>query len=401
MVERRQGHPTTGTRPLKVMMTGLRGCPDVQGGVERHVEHLAPSLVLAGCEVEVLARTPYVGADAPSPWRGVGITRIWAPRSRSLEALAHTFLCVLYAGWRRPDILHIHTIGPALLTPLARLLGLKVVITHQGFDYDRQKWGWLARGVLRLGEALGMRCANACIAVSPAICRSVQARFPVAAVTIPNGVAIADAPATHATLDALGLTARRYVLMVGRLVPEKRHLDVIEAFKKAAPPCWRLAIVGAADHPDGYVRALHQVARDTPGVVMAGFQSGTPLAELFANAGIFALPSSHEGLPIALLEALAYGLPALASNIDANTEIAMPEDRYFEVGDVDALAAKLAGLAPALPGEQQRSDQRQRIMQLYGWGPITERTLLVYRKVAGSLADTKPATSWSGTRAKG
>ena len=50
------------------------------------------------------------------------------------------------------------------------------------------------------------------------------------------------------------------------------------------------------------------------------------------------LPSSHEGLPIALLEALSFGLPCLASDIPANREISLPPENYFPVGDVAALA---------------------------------------------------------------
>ena len=67
---------------------------------------------------------------------------------------------------RRPDILHIQAIGPAIMTPLARLFGLNVVVTHHGPDYDRQKWGFFAKLVLRIGEYFGMRCANERIAIS-------------------------------------------------------------------------------------------------------------------------------------------------------------------------------------------------------------------------------------------
>ena len=46
------------------------------------------------------------------------------------------------------------------MTPIARLLGLRVVVTNHGPDYDRDKWGPFAKWVLRTGERLGMRCAN-------------------------------------------------------------------------------------------------------------------------------------------------------------------------------------------------------------------------------------------------
>src|SRR5664280_2300003 len=121
------------------MMLGLRGFPNVQGGVETHAEHLCPLLVEMGCDVTVLVRSPYHSIEIGSEWKGVKFVTLWAPKSKGLEAILHSFLGVLYAAIKRPDILHIQAIGPAIMTLPARLLGLRVVVTHHGPDYDRQK----------------------------------------------------------------------------------------------------------------------------------------------------------------------------------------------------------------------------------------------------------------------
>src|SRR5260221_4349777 len=112
-------------------------------------------------------------------------------------------------------------------------------------------------------------------------------------------------------------TKDKYVLLVSRLVREKRHLDLIEAFRRADLDDWKLVIVGAADHADAYAREVVSVAERTERVVTTGFQSGVALHGLYANAGLFVLPSSHEGLPIAILEALSFGVPVVASDIPA------------------------------------------------------------------------------------
>ncbi len=62
---------------------------------------------------------------------------------------------ILKAKSQNADIVHIHAIGPALLVPIARLLGIKVVFTHHGPDYDRDKWGFWAKTMLKLGERMG------------------------------------------------------------------------------------------------------------------------------------------------------------------------------------------------------------------------------------------------------
>src|ERR1022692_2879905 len=138
------------------MVLGIRGMPNIQGGVETHAEQLYLRLAALGCKVEALVRTPFV----PRGQRSLGpirIRRLWAPQRAGVEALVHSVIGVLYAGFARPDILHIHGIGPAIVTPIARLLGLRVVVTHHGRDYEREKWGAFARWVLRLGERFGTR----------------------------------------------------------------------------------------------------------------------------------------------------------------------------------------------------------------------------------------------------
>ena len=138
------------------MWLGLRGFPNVQGGVETHAENICPLLVELGCDVHVVTRSPYQPRDVGRTWKGVRFHPLWAPRSKRLEAILHTLLGVLYAGLvSRPDVLHIHAIGPAIMSPLARLLGLKVVVTHHGPDYDRQKWGPICQACPATWRAAG------------------------------------------------------------------------------------------------------------------------------------------------------------------------------------------------------------------------------------------------------
>src|SRR5450755_4339673 len=115
---------------VTVIALGLRGMPNVPGGVEVHASELYPRLQALGAHVIVMGRTPYRPTGSPVQWRGVTVRWIASPRLQGIEAVVHTFLGVLYAAARRPDILHIHAVGPSLMVPLAKLLGLKVVVTH-------------------------------------------------------------------------------------------------------------------------------------------------------------------------------------------------------------------------------------------------------------------------------
>jgi glycosyltransferase involved in cell wall biosynthesis len=369
---------------LRVIMLGLRGFPNVQGGVETHAEHLCPYLKELGCDVEVIVRSSYMPPDRGDEWHGVRYLRVWSPKASGLETVVHSFLGVLVAAWQRPDVLHIQAIGPALMVPLARLLGLNVVVTHHGPDYEREKWGSLARMALRAGEAWGMRFSNGRIVISQTIRKLVRDKYGLSSVLIPNGVTLPEAPRSTSVLQQFGLAPGRYVLMVGRLVPEKRHTDLIQAFADAKLDGWKLVLVGTSEHPDAYAAAVAARAQATAGVVMAGFQCGLALRELYAHAGIFVLPSSHEGLPIALMEALSFGLPVVASDIPPHLEIGLDDAHYFHLGDVSALADRLASFARSPWPSELREKTRKWLAEREDWHSVAERTLGCYRRAIES-----------------
>lgn len=378
---------STAKRP-KVMMLGLRGVPQVQGGVEKHVEELSSAFVEKGWDVEVLGRKPYLAQTKPYIWNGVQVTPLWAPLSTKFEAIAHTFLGVLVAACKRPDILHIHAIGPALLTPLARLLGLKTVVTHHGFDYDRDKWGGLARKMLKTGEWAGMRFASQRIAVSNHIAQTMIERYHVPVQFVPNGVTLRESRGVSNVLQRFELTPQNYVVMVARIVPEKNQHDLIAAFAEMQAAGHhkdnKLVIVGAADHQSPYVDQVKALAAQTPNVVLTGMQRGDDLTALYSNAALFVLPSSHEGMPIAMMEAMGYGLPVLASNIIANLEVGLPEADYFPLGDTQALASQMADKLDHPLSAAQAAKQSADVAQKYGWSGIADQTLAIYRRLLPS-----------------
>jgi glycosyltransferase involved in cell wall biosynthesis len=364
-------------RALRVTMLGIRGFPNVQGGAEKHAEKLSCALAELGCRVEAIVRSGYVAKRSKS-WGGVKLSHLWAPRITGLEAFAHTFLGVVRAAFSRPDILHIHAIGPAFFTPLARALGLRVVVTHHVLNYENEKWGPVARSILRFGEWAGMAFANGRIAVSEGLAKQMARTYRVPVSAIPNG--IDKPPAVHSTdtLQAFGLTANRYALTVARIDEQKRQLDLIAAYATLRAPTWKLALVGGADYSTNYARTVAEAARNTPGVVMLGHQTGAALAELYTHAGVFVLPSSHEGQPIAVLEAASYGLGVILSDIPAHREIAMPRARYFAVGDIASLAGHLEAVVAAPAAERLDAIERDRLMARHDWHTIAQRTLAVY-----------------------
>lgn len=358
---------------MRIAVTGLRGIPGVMGGVETHCEEILPRIkrLQPDAAITVYARSPYVAAGAYDH-QGVAVVAVSSPRSRSFEAIVSTFNALFAARRAGAELVHIHAIGPALLVPLARMLGMRVVMTHHGEDYNRAKWGFAARQMLRLGERWGVAGADRVIAVSPSLARRLQSRFPRSSARIayiPNGAPHLPAARGDA-LSRFGLADRAFILAVGRLVPEKGLHDLVEAHRRCGDGR-RLVIVGGADHESSYARDLKSAASD--GIVFAGMQDRATVRELFEHAGLFVMPSYHEGLPIAALEAASCGTPMLLSDIQPNRDLGLSEAHYFPVGDVAALADRL--LAPVEHYAVDPTDFHRR----FNWDDVSRQTLDVYR----------------------
>jgi glycosyltransferase involved in cell wall biosynthesis len=372
--------PGTAAGRTLICVTGLRGVPGVMGGVESHCEELLPRLAELdpALEIEVLSRQPYV-PPGPREYRGIAVTPLPSPKGKSTEAIVATARAVLYARQKGAHVIHIHAIGPALMAPVARRLGMKVIFTHHGADYNRAKWGGFARRMLRAGEKFGIRSANAVIAVSPSLASDLKQRFPDHAGKIryvPNGApALPDDGDAEAVLSNLGVARDDYVLAVGRLVPEKGLHDLIAAHRRSGT-AKKLLIVGGADHGSAYSRELQSQA--SPDVIFAGIHPRSVLKHLYENADRFVLPSFHEGLPIAALEAGSAGCPMILSDIQPNRDVGLADACYFEAGNVDALAAALS---------KDRSvflTDPEFFRRTYDWDEIAARTCDIYRAVIGA-----------------
>ena len=365
---------------VKIAVVGTRGFPHVQGGVEAHCEKLYPNLADMGCDITVFARKPYVRQDTYT-FESVKLVALDCPKSRTFEAIIHTFKGIFAAKKIKPDILHIHAIGPALLTPFARIMGMKVVVTHHGPDYERKKWGLFAKCALRLGECLGSVFSNARICISKNIGDSIKAKYKKDAYIIPNGVDVQGEASSNEMLEKYSLRENKYIFALGRFVPEKGFIDLINAYNRANPDGCTLVIAGAADHESDYSRKVHEKAKENKNIILTGFLSRKEVNELYRNAGFFVLPSYYEGLPIVLLEALSHGLLCLVSDIPANRNVTLPEENFFEAGDVEELSEKIILFAKKSMSSAEKSEQIEYIRRDFGWENIARDTLNVYKNV--------------------
>jgi glycosyltransferase involved in cell wall biosynthesis len=282
-------------------------------GVPAVIAHLSAHLAHRGHHVEVWLLRPWSEEEqtvhaAALRDAGVSLVSPAATGRRRLAALAD----------RDVDVVQLHSVFTPPNALLARRLRVPYVVSPHG-GYAPAS---LARSARRktaykhLLERPMLRRAALRVALTDVEARDLDAfgaGRPVA--VIPNGVVPAPRDLDGAAFRRqLGLGPNdRLLLFVGRLDVLHKGLDVLLDGVAEAPP-WRLAMVG----PDvrggrawllARAEALGMLSRLT----VVGPQKGRALHEAFAAADCFALTSRWEGLPIALLEALTHGVPAVVS----------------------------------------------------------------------------------------
>lgn len=360
---------------MKIVVTGTRGIPNIMGGVETHCEELFPRLADKGYDVTIIRRSSYV-KDELKTYKGVKLCDIYAPKKKSFEAIIHTLKAIHKSKKLKADIVHIHAIGPAILAPYAKLMGMKVVFTHHGPDYDRKKWGFLAKMMLRFGERMGCMFADKVIVISDVIKQLIASKYSrtQGVHLIHNGTAHPYPCDYPEYFKELGIEKDKYILNICRIVPEKNLHHLIEAFSQTDTKGCKLVIAGNSDFEDDYTRKIKQMAKEK-GVIMTGFIKGKKLHSLLTHTRCFVLSSSHEGLPIALLEAMSYHRPVIASDIPANLEVGLDKNCYYPCGNIKELASKLTSIIHKEPHTVQYN------MEKYDWDIIASKVEEVYNSI--------------------
>jgi len=369
---------------MKIAMIGQKGIPATYGGVERHVEELAARLAAKGHHVTAYCRRHYT-PPGKTEHRGVRLKRLPSVNTRHLDAISHTACALLAAALEHFDIIHFHAIGPSLLSFFPRLLPFRcraVVATVHSQDYRRRKWGAFARWCLRCGEAAALRFPHRTIVVSKQLRHYFEQRGR-SVVYIPNGVE-SPAPRPLDKLKRFDVETNRFILWLGRFVPEKRVGDLVAAFGQIHGE-WKLLLGGETDEDDAFLRHIRSLAKDDPRVILAGGLYGDQKAEALANAALVVLPSELEGFPITLLEAMRYGRAVLVSDIPEHLEAVQPRLNGFSfpLGDIAALAEKMQWMLTHPDEAAAAALKAAETAAQYDWDPIADQTERVYKEALG------------------
>ncbi|MFH1845709.1 MAG: glycosyltransferase family 4 protein [bacterium] len=372
-------------RSIKVAMIGQKGYPPIHGGIEKHVAELAARLGDKGFSLTIYSRPHYSSLQGATGVAGVSVRRLPSIPTKHLDAMSHSLLATVDVLPRDFDIVHYHALGPGLLSGVPRWFGRKAtVVTVHGLDWQREKWGLVARAILRFGEYGSVRFPQRTIVVSKALRDYYAEQHGRRTEYIPNGITLPCYQEPE-LIRQHGVDGR-FILFVGRLVPEKGCHMLLEAYARLPDDLrqeFQLVIAGDAGFTHGYVRQLKRDA--APTVNFLGYVHGPILSELYTNAELVVLPSTLEGLSLTLLEGMSFGRCCLVSDIPPNVEAASDHAPMFPSTDVEALTKQLDVL---LRDDLRRADYGRRaqlhVIENYSWQQVAEQTAKLYRELIGA-----------------
>jgi glycosyltransferase involved in cell wall biosynthesis len=369
---------------LRVAFIGGRGVVSKYSGIETYYEEIGKRLTGMGHEVTAYCRTYFTPPG--NRHNGIRVVRLPTIRSKHLETLVHTFLSTLHVLIHPCDVVHYHALGPALFSFIPRLVGKKTVVTVQGLDWQRKKWGRFASAVLRLGERAAVSLPTHTMVVSQVLRKHYRTGHGAETYYVPNGGVLREPRLPDKILE-WGLQPGRYILFLGRFSPEKGCHLLVEAYEKLETDI-KLVMAGAASYCDDYSRRLRSHASER--IKMLDWVSGDALDELLTNAMVFVLPSDLEGLSLALLDAMGAGLCVLSSDVAENREAVDDAGFTFRRGDAADLADRLRFLI-ANPAVREAAGQaaKRRIREHYQWPKIAAEIERLYFEMMGwNVAET-------------
>src|SRR5207302_8244457 len=204
--------------PVRVAFIGGRGVILKYSGIETYYEEVGRRLAANGDDVTVYCRNYFTPAVARH--NKMRLVRLPTISSKHLETVIHTFLSTLHVCFSRCDVVHYHCLWPALFSFLPRLFGKKTVVTVQGLDWKRKKWGRIASAVLRLGEKASARFPDSTMVVSQTLQDHYRSPHGCKTVYVPNGGMIRERSKPSQILN-WGVEPDQYILLLGRFSPEK------------------------------------------------------------------------------------------------------------------------------------------------------------------------------------
>ncbi|MFJ4220153.1 glycosyltransferase [Curtobacterium luteum] len=374
------------------VVIGTRGYPSFYGGFETAVRRLAPFLADAGWDVAVYGRPGQeqasVGQADPRIERRV--TR--GIESRSLSTLTYGLTAVIDTLRRRPDVALVMNCANGFWLPLLKLARIPTVVNVDGIEWERAKWGRVARWVFRTGARLTARFGDHLVFDADAIGDYWREHLGRTGVMIPYG----GTPSRGASLhpEDAHLAVGPYVLMVARFVPENTVPEFLDAAELIADE-HDVVIVGSTGYGGALDERAASLAARNPRVHWLGHVADDDrLFALWEHAGAYFHGHSVGGTNPALVQAMHCGAPTIARDTVYNREVLGETAARFVRPRPAEIASSVTGLLRDDVAQRASSERaRARASSAYSWERVCSAYEAALARAAGRVPTAAGASS--------
>lgn len=276
------------------------------------------------------------------------------------------------AAWlkqAKPDILHLHSSKAGAIGRVAAwLAGVPAIYSTHSIAFLRTDVGLPTRMLFFAMEWLLGLIGTATVACSPSELKAIRL-IPGRKLVIPNGIDMAAMPAPRMTDDHPGLE----IVLCGRITMQKSP-SLACAIADASPPAWRWTWLGGGD--------LEEMVRRRGRIAVAGWLPRSEVLARMGGADVMVHTSSWEGMPIAMLEAMALGLPVVATDVVGNRDLVRPGETGYVARDVEEFLKALQKLAETPALRRKMGDAaRAAVIQEYDQDQLAKRWQALYGEV--------------------
>lgn len=358
------------------------------GGIGTYLRNLVPAMGRRDPALEiVLFHARFAPAQAPERW----MREHWVEElPASIRSLYPRWALLgrpaLPASLRGAEILH--AVNHAAVPPAAE--GQRLVVTVHDLAVERfprlfpRSW----RLLYRLGLRAAVRRATAILTPSRNTAEDLLSRTgvdPARLHVIPLAPALPSGPLdVDETLSRLKVPSR-FVLFVGTLEPRKNLVRLVRAYRRVAANGLPHALVLAGPLGWHHEALMRELALEGPGeIVMTGPLSGEEVDALYRAADVFAYPSLYEGFGLPVAEAMARGVPTVASATSSIPEVAGDAALGVDPRSVPELAHAIESLLTDVELAERCAARGRAQAERFSWDETARRTLEVYERVLGA-----------------
>lgn len=366
---------------MKIAVIGIRGVPANYGGFETCAEYTSKYWVQEGNEVLVYCRKSHYKSFL-TDYNGVRLRYIRSIPLKGFDTLFHALLSIINLILKEPNYKHVHlyNTGNGIFIPLLKLFGRKVIVSVDGIEWKRDKWGIIAKTTHKVGAYIAVKLADSIITDNKEVFDFYKKTFGIETKVIEYGAKFINKKNYKGEyLKKYNIEEGEYYLFVGRFVPEKGVHHLINAYLKlkTSKP---LVIIGDDTNLTKYRNDLFQKGAIHNNIIMTGFLYNEEYEELLANAFLYVSASELEGTSPSLLAAMGAEVCVLVNGIEENIQTIKSSGLTFKKSDYEDLVKvwqKCEG-SPEHVSNMAYKGYRH-VNENYQWHVISKRYINLFR----------------------